>query len=145
MRRLLLPLFFCCALAAPALAAGSAADSGKDKKDGGHKVAMSESYLMIEPIYTSIVDGDRPVGLLMVGIGLDVPNAGLRGKVTETMPRLRDAYIRNLMSFTTTSVRAWRQPDVAEIADRLQRVTDRVLQHKGARVLLAQVAIHLNK
>jgi hypothetical protein len=42
-------------------------------------------------------------------------------------------------------VRSWRQPDVGEIADRLQRVTDRTLKHGGARILLAQVAMRLTK
>ena len=86
-----------------------------------------------------------PLGLLMVGVGLDVPNAGLRDEVVAAMPRLRDAYVRNLVSYSATSVRPWRQPDVAEIADRLQRVTDRLLQRPGARILLAQVAMRLNK
>jgi hypothetical protein len=81
----------------------------------------------------------------MVGFGLDIPNAELRERVDQEMPRLRDAYVRSLMAFAATNVRAWRQPDVAEMADRLQTVTDRYLARKGARVLLAQVMIRLNK
>ena len=57
------------------------------------------------------------------------------------MPVLRDAYVRNLMAFTANAVRADEQPDVTMIADRLQAVTDRALKRKGAKVLLAQVAI----
>jgi hypothetical protein len=34
---------------------------------------------------------------------------------------------------------------VNAIADRLQRVTDRALHRKGARVLLAQIAIQLKR
>lgn len=131
------------------LCAGAAAgdDAPKDKKDrkaAVHKITQSESYLMIDPIYTSIIDGSHPEGLLMVGIGLDVPNADLRARVQEVLPVLRDAYVRNLMTFTSTSVRSWRQPDVTDIADRLQGVTDRMLHKKGARILLAQVAMRLN-
>jgi len=120
-------------------------DKDKKKKPAVHKITQSESYLMIDPIYTSIFDGNQPLGLLMIGIGLDVPNAKLRERVDRDMPQLRDGYVRNLMSFTATSVRSWRQPDVNEIAKRLQGVTDRLLQQKGARILLAQVAIRLNK
>lgn len=142
------------ALAVPAGASGHGGgekteEGGKDKKDDKkaavHKITQSESYVMLDPIYTSILDGNRPLGLLMVGIGLDIPDAHLRERVETDMPQLRDAYVRNLMAFTAVGVRSWRQPDVAEIADRLQGVTDRVLRKKGARILLAQVAMRLSK
>ncbi len=139
-------VIFLLALAIPA-AAASGDDKDKDKKDrktAVHKITQSESYLMIDPIYTSILEGNRPQGLLMVGIGLDVPDPALRARVDKEMPILRDAYVRNLMAFTSTAVRSWQQPDVTLIADRLQGVTDRMLQKKGARVLLAQVAMRLN-
>lgn len=108
-----------------------------------HRITQSASYLTLDPIYTTITEGNKPQGLLMVGIGLDVPNDKLRAEASRIMPVLRDAYVRNLMAFTASSVRTWRQPDVAEIADRLQRVTDRTLGRKGARLLLAQVAMRL--
>jgi flagellar basal body-associated protein FliL len=156
MKKTLLPLAFLAAVlavSAPAAAAepGStgekAADQAKknDKKAAVHKITQSESYLGVEPLYTSILDGNRPLGLLMVGIGIDIPDPDLRAQVEREMPRLRDGYIRSLMAFTATNVRSWRQPDVVAIADRLQGVTDRVLNKKGARILLAQVAIRLNK
>ncbi len=47
------------------------------------------------------------------------------------------------MTFTANVVRTDAQPDVALIADRLQAVTDRALKRKGARLLLAQVAIRV--
>ena len=40
-------------------------------------------------------------------------------------------------------VRPDAQPNVEMIADRLQAVTDRALKKKGAKVLLAQVAIRV--
>ena len=126
------------ALALPAAAADK-------KKTAVHKITQSVSYLMIDPIYTTIMDNNKPTGLLMIGIGLDVPNTDLRGQTEQVMPVLRDAYVRALLEFTATSVRSWRQPDVGEIADRLQRVTDRMLRRPGARILLAQVAMRLTK
>ena len=145
-KALALIMTFALALAIPASAA-SGDDKDKDKKDrkaAVHKITQSETYLMIDPIYTSIMDGGKPLGLLMIGIGLDVPNHDLRDRVNREMPLLRDAYVRNMMAFTSVSVRSSRQPDVVEIADRLQGVTDRMLQKKGARILLAQVAMRLS-
>jgi hypothetical protein len=98
---------------------------------------------MIDPIYATIVSNDRPAGLLMIGVGIDVPDETLRAEADHAMPVLRDAYVRNMMAFAATQVRTSRQPDVALIALRLQGVTDRALGRKGARVLLAQVAMRL--
>ena len=120
------------------------ADDG-DAKAPKHKVTQSDSYIMIDPMYSAILDGDRPIGMLMIGIGIDVPDPTLRGEAQHAMPVLRDAYLRNLMSFSSTVVRGDQQPDVTAIADRLQGVTDRALGRKGAKVLLAQVAIRITK
>lgn len=139
-----LPVFAALLLAA-ALAAPAHADDGDNSKAPKHKVTQSDSYLMVDPMYSAILDGDKPVGMLMIGIGLDIPDAKLRGEAEHALPVLRDAYVRNLLNFSTTRVRAWKQPDVAEIADRLQAVTDRALGRRGAKVLLAQVAMRITK
>ena len=120
-----------------------AEDAPKAQKAPEHKTTQSKSYVMIDPIYTTIVNDNRAAGMLMVGAGLDVPDDRLRDEVTHSMPVLRDAYIRNLMAFTANVVRTDSQPDVGMIADRLQAVTDRALKRKGARVLMAQVAIRV--
>ena len=130
-------------LALPARAAEEAKDGKDNQKAPEHKTTQSESYIMMDPIYTTIVTDNRAGGMLMVGAGLDVPDAALRADVNRSMPVLRDAYIRNLMAFTANVVRPDTQPDVGMIADRLQAVTDRALKKKGAKVLLAQVAIRV--
>ena len=130
--------FFLAALAMLFAAAPALADDDTQPK---HKETQSDSFIMIEPMYTTVVDNGRPNGMLLVAIGLDIPDATLRGQATLGLPVLRDAYVRSLMSYTAAVVRPDHQPDVALIADRLQRVTDRELHRKGARVLLAQVAL----
>lgn len=105
-----------------------------------HKVTQSESYIMLEPMYATIMDANRPSGMLLVAIGLDIPDPQLRADAVRAMPLLRDDYVRNLMAFAWTHVRLDEQPDVVEIANRLQKVTDRALRRTGARVLLAEVA-----
>ena len=120
-------------------------NGGGNSKAPKHKLTQADSYLMIDPIYSAVMDSDRPVGMLMIGVGIDIPDAKLRGEALHAMPVLRDAFVRSLMSFSTTFVRPDRQPDVTAIADRLQHATDRVLGRKGARLLLAQVAIRITK
>ncbi|HEY2069425.1 MAG TPA: hypothetical protein VGG48_07715 [Rhizomicrobium sp.] len=119
--------------------------SAADNPAPEHKVTQSESYIMLEPMYATVMDAGKPTGLLMVAIGLDIPDPWLRGQVEHAMPLLRDDYVRNLLNYAVASVRPWKQPDVNEIAQRLQRVTDRALHKTGARVLLAQVAIRVTR
>jgi flagellar basal body-associated protein FliL len=140
LNRLCLGLAAVLVTTAPAMAADPA-----DGKKNEHKITQSESYLTLDPFYTTIVTDNHAGGMLMVGIGLDVPNPAMRVEVTRSMPVLRDAYLRNLMAFTASAVRTDAQPDVGNIADRLQEVTDRALKKKGARVLLAQVALRVTR
>ena len=135
-------LFFALLLA---FGAAQSARGDDPQKPPEHKITQSPSYLEVDPMYATIIDDDKPCGLLMLGIGLDVPDAVLRVQAEHDMPVLRDAYLRNLILFTSTSVRPSEQPDVTVIADRLQRVTDRVLGRKGARLLLAQVAMRISR
>ena len=143
MRLFRLAALVCAALlaAAPALAA----EDGDATPAPKHKVTQSPSWISIEPMYATIIDADRPCGMLLVEIGLDIPNEELRAQAAHALPILRDYYVRSLTSFAASTVRPWRQPDVTVIADRLQRVTDKALKQKGARVLLGQVAMRITR
>jgi flagellar basal body-associated protein FliL len=141
------PLLCACALAASlsGLGAGPAWAAQKPAQPAERKTTQSESYVVIEPIYASILDGTRPRGLLLVEFGLDVPDAGLRERVNQGLPALRDAYVRALLTYAATAVRPWRQPNVEDISKRMQAITDRSLGKTGARVLMAQTAIRLTR
>jgi flagellar basal body-associated protein FliL len=128
-------------LALLALVNGARADQPAPE----HKVTQSESYMMLEPMYATVTDAGKPSGLLMVAIGLDIPDPWLRAQVEHALPVLRDDYVRSLLNYAAAAVRPWQQPDVNEIAARLQRVTDRALHKTGAKVLLAQVAIRITR
>jgi flagellar basal body-associated protein FliL len=143
MRLRLIPVWLGLLTLLPLAALG--AEEGGDKKSSEHKLTQSVSYLALDPIYTTIVDDNRAQGMLMVGVGIDVPDEALREVATRSMPVLRDAYVRSLMAFTATTVRTNAQPDVTQLANRLQNVTDRALGKKGAKILLAQVAIRVTR
>jgi hypothetical protein len=109
------------------------------------KTTQSESYVVIDPMYATILDGNRPRGLLMVELGLDVPDGTLRERVNHALPALRDAYVRSLMAYGATAVRPYRQPSVDDIAERMQVITDRLMGQQGAKVLMAQTAIRVTR
>lgn len=121
-------------------------EAGKKSKDKekARVISTSPSYIGLDPIYTTILDGDVVVGTLMLGIGLDVPDQKLHDEIVQTMPRLRDLYLRSMLAYTSSGVRTWRQPDAEEIAARLQAATERHYKKKGVKVLLAQLAMRLN-
>jgi hypothetical protein len=110
-----------------------------------HKMTQAVSYVAIKPIYATVLDAGRPVGLLLVSFGLDIPNAALRARAEAALPLLRDAYVRNIMAFSAAAVRPFQQPDVNFIARRLQEVTDQKLQQSGARVLLIEVMLQMSR
>jgi flagellar basal body-associated protein FliL len=133
-----------------ALAAGPAGAADDDKAQGGagamkRKVTQAESYVQVDPMYASIIDGNKPTGMLLVEISMDVPDPVLRQRVNEYMPLLRDAFVRSLAVYAANAVRTWRQPDIDDIATRMQKITDYVLGKQGAKVLMAQTAIRVNQ
>jgi hypothetical protein len=109
------------------------------------KTTQSESYVVIDPIYATILEGNKPRGLLMIEFGLDIPDGPLRTRVNNALPALRDAYVRSLIAYGATAVRPWRQPSVEDVAERMQVVTDGILGQEGAKVLMAQTAIRLTQ
>ena len=130
------------ALALLALAAGGAQAT---EAPAQRKTTQSESYVPLDPMYATILEGSRPRGLLMVELGLDVPDAALRAKVSHALPALRDTYVRLLIAYGSTAVRAFRQPSVDDIAQRMQAATDRLMGGPGAKVLMAQTAMRVTR
>ena len=133
------------AAAALVLFALGAGSSHASEAPAQRKTTQSESYVAIDPIYATILEGSKPRGLLMVELGLDVPDGALRARVSHALPALRDAYVRSLIGYGATAVRAWRQPSVDDIAERMQAITDRLLGGPGAKVLMAQTAIRVTR
>ena len=125
--------------------AGEASAADALQQSAPHKTTQSESYIVIDPIYSTILEGNKPRGLLLVELGLDVPDGALRERVTQALPALRDAYVRSLLVYAATAVRPGRQPNVDDIANRMQAITDHLIGREGARVLMAQTAIRVTR
>ena len=132
-------------LAFAVVAFAGAAIASEAPTPAQRKTTQSESYVVIDPMYATIIEGNKPRGLLMVELGLDVPDAALRERVNHALPVLRDAYVRSLIAYGATAVRAWRQPSVDDIAERMQAVTDRLVGGPGAKVLMAQTAMRVTR
>jgi flagellar basal body-associated protein FliL len=129
-----------------ALSAEPALGAEKAAEGGGRKATSSASFVAFDPFYSTVLDGERARGLLMIEMGLDVPDEKLRERVNLALPALRDAYVRSLSAYATTAVKFYRQPNVEDIANRMQAVTDKMLGQKGAaRVLMVQMAVRASR
>jgi flagellar basal body-associated protein FliL len=115
--------------------AGASAASGEKKKGGG------ESFLPMPALTATVMRTNGRRGVLTVEAGLDVPDAGLKARAEGSLPRLRDAYVRFLMTYAA-SVPAGSPPSPDIIASQLQRATDLTLGKPGARLLVGTILVN---
>ena len=119
-------------LAAP----GFALAEGTQKKKGG-----GLNYIQFDSVTATIVRGDGKRGVMMVDMGVDVPNAGLHQRATLSIPRLRAAYVQWLVSYGA-GLSPGAPPDADYMARSLQRETDRTLGQPGAHFLLGAILLN---
>ena len=134
--RMMLAALIVAANTAPALAAG-----GGEPTRALRKFTTAESYVMVPPFAISVIERNRVRGIFVVEFGIDVPDADLRAKAEEILPRLRDVWLRTLSLYGQTMLRTDRQADIDSLAARLQAATDQSLGAPGARVLMMQAVV----
>ncbi|OYX36375.1 MAG: hypothetical protein B7Y99_01100 [Caulobacterales bacterium 32-69-10] len=118
--------------AAPALAAAA---GGEKKKGGG------ESFVPVQALTATMIRPNGRRGVLTVECGLDVADGALRSRAEASLPRLRDAYVRFLLTYAT-AVPSGQPPSPDIIATALQRATDLVLGKPGAKVLIGTILVN---
>jgi len=131
-RRRLLMLAALPALLGPAAAL---AESPEKKKGGGI------SYIQLPTLTATVFRSDGHRGVLTLDAGVDVPDAGLRGRVNLNLPRLRAAYVELLQAYVY-SLGPGTPPNPDYLSTALQRQTDRVMGQPGARVLLGAMLVN---
>ncbi|BCW87239.1 hypothetical protein sos41_03670 [Alphaproteobacteria bacterium SO-S41] len=129
-------------LATPALASGHGGGDAKPKPEKSErKLTSSPAWVSVDPVSVAIMRQNRIQGLFLVEFGLDIEDEALRAKATETLPRLRDAWLRGMADFASTRVRIGRQADLDALTTRLQTTTEQMLGAPGAKVLLLQAVV----
>ncbi len=119
----------------------SGSSSSSSSSSNSRAPSYTDSYVAIDTMQVSIIQSAQVRGMLVVSIGLDIPDAHLRERAEHAMPRLRDAYIHNLSRLGTTRVDPRRIPNVEMISQILQSTTDEVLNEEGAQVLFMNVLV----
>lgn len=130
-RRALLGL---AAVAATAVSATSA------KAGGGGGGAPAPSYTRLPTLSANARRFDGRTGIMTVETGVEAVLPGYAEKITQRTPRLRSAYgavVRQVAAETLPGA----PPDVERMVRLLQAETVRVLDGRGARVLLGTVMV----
>jgi hypothetical protein len=123
------------ALAALPVAAQASGSGGDKKKSGGG------NYLEVPTLVGTTLRSNGRRGVMSVDCGLDVPDAALRTRAEQSIPRLRSAYVQTIQSYAA-GLAGGALPNADYIAQNLQRQTDAILGRPGARLLLGTIIVN---
>ncbi|MGF1456962.1 MAG: hypothetical protein ACFB6R_16470 [Alphaproteobacteria bacterium] len=97
--------------------------------------------MSVAPLQVAVVRKGRPRGVLMVDIGLEIPDKGLRARVRSGLPRLRDHMLRSLSLYAAHAVDFHHTVNVDRLAGRLQTIADAYAAGDTIKVLLVNVTL----
>lgn len=122
------------------LAALAAAEPAPVRAGEGHGGAPQASYIRLATITANIRRPDGRRGIMTVETGVDVPDAALRLRAQQSIPRLQAAYTAVIQQ-TASALLPAAPPDVERLVAQLQAATDRALGRAGARLLIGTVML----
>ena len=124
------------ALAATIFASAPFAAEKTDKKKGG-----GDSFIQLPTIAVTVKRLGGGNGVMTIDVGVDIADGGLRHRADQSIPLLRDAYLREMLTYAPT-LGAGQPPSPDVIGAMLQRATDRTLGRPGAKLLLGAILIN---
>jgi len=127
------PFYSFASAGASAPAAEQAPQSRQDR------LTSAESFVPLPTFSTSVLQNGVSRGTLVIDLGLDIPDAALRGRAQALSPRLRDAIRTAISVYANSYFRAQTAPDPTQLTRILQQNIDRTLGAPGARVLFTNI------
>lgn len=131
-------LFIICStffLANVASAAGSSAPPEEVEEEVGE-------FLPIEPISVAMYNKrKRPAGTMTVIMQLHIEDKDQMKEAIKIMPRLKNAYMQETLKLALNFFEISRPVNANLLGRSLQNVTNMVLKHDKARVLIGDIAI----
>ncbi|MDF1769093.1 MAG: hypothetical protein P1U43_10095 [Maricaulis sp.] len=117
--------------------------SSESSEESRHRtITSSETYMPLRPLTATVQANRRARGILQIEAGLEIEDPRIRHRVERYMPRLRNAYVSALSSYTGMHYSFGDVPDADRIAQILQEATDMTLGQEGADVLIGMIIIH---
>jgi len=112
------------------------AHAAEEKKKGG-----GITYVQMPTLTATVLRGDGRRGVMMVEVGIDIANAGLRNRAQVSEPLLRAAYVQMLQLYAA-GLAPGAPPNADYISRVLQKQTDDVLGAPGGKLLLGTILIN---
>jgi flagellar basal body-associated protein FliL len=125
--------------AMPAAAAGGGSAPQQAPATRQERLTSAESFVPMPTLSAGVLQRNASHGVIVVDMGLDIPDADLRRRAVLNAPRLRDALRTALATYASTYYRDRTAPRPDELTRQLQLAVNRVLGAEGARVLLANI------
>lgn len=123
-------------LAAVAVSVPSAAAAS----GGGGGAAPPATFMRLPTVTGSVSGANGRRAVMSVEVGLDVADAALRTRATQSAPRLRAAYNTVVQRVASTTLPGM-APDVERLVAQLQAATNATLGRAGARLLIGTVLV----
>lgn len=117
----------------PVLAAESEQDDSEVSK---------ESYISVPPIIVTMYHRGRPKGNMTITMLVKLMDNEKRTMARKYLPRLNSAYVIEASRLSHDYFDVTRPVNVAILGDAFQLVTNRVLGHSQARVLISDVIVN---
>ncbi|MBL8544131.1 MAG: hypothetical protein JNJ63_10025 [Hyphomonadaceae bacterium] len=139
--RVILPLALFAALASPASASGSGGAAAQEQAPASRqeRLTSAESFLPMPTLSSSVLQRYSTLGMIVVDMGIDVPDEALRTRAQLNAPRLRDALRSAVATYASVYYRDRTAPDPTQITRLMQQAVDRTLGASGAQVLLVNI------
>lgn len=126
---------------APALAAEGHDDGGQQAPASRQeRLTSAPSYLPMPTMQVSLLQRLSPsTAMMVVDMGIDIPDADLRRRAGLNAPRLHDALRSAFSNYVNVYYRDHTEPDPTTLTRLLQQAVDRTLGRTGAQVLLVNI------
>lgn len=133
--RLVCVFFICFSTISPLQAAQDDGGDGQVEENGEFVIVPHISVAMYNK-------RKRPAGTMTIQMQLQIENEEQRANARKIMPRLKSAYTQETAQLAANFFEISRPVNANILGRSLQKITDRVLKHSEARVLIGDIAVY---
>ena len=113
--------------------------SAEKKEDGN---SAKESYINVPPFVVTMYHRGRPKGNMTITVLVKIVDSEKRATAQKYLPRLNSAYVIEASRLSHDYFDVKRPVNVTMLGDAFQLVTNRVLKHNQARVLISDIVVY---
>lgn len=112
------------------------------EEDKGDGESTEESYIAVPPLVVTMYHKGRPKGNMTVTVLVKLVDGDKRAVARKSLPRLTSAYVMEASRLSHDYFDVNRPVSVPMLGDAFQLVTNQLLGHRQARVLISNVIVN---